>query len=80
MSLLTAPFVKNSHIYAEIYSKKHPEENLKVFQNQILNLVKRSEKQLPGKANFSTFLQLGCSNFRLKLCETPQSYQNCQRN
>ena len=42
--------------------------------------VKRSEKQLPSKANFSTFLQLNCSNFGLNLCEIPYSYQNFQRN
>ena len=27
--------------------------------------MKRSEKQLPSKSNFSTSLQLKCSNFRL---------------
>ena len=31
--------------------------------------VKRLEEQLQSKANFSTFLKLGCSNFRLKMCE-----------
>ena len=31
--------------------------------------MKRLEKQLPSKANFTTFLQLNCSNFRLKPCE-----------
>ena len=28
--------------------------------------MKRSGKQLPSRANFSTFLQFNCSNFRLK--------------
>ena len=27
----------------------------------------RSEKQLPSKANFSTFLQANCSDFKLKV-------------
>ena len=34
--------------------------------------MKRSEKQLPSKANFSTFLQLNYSNFRLKPYEKPK--------
>ena len=29
--------------------------------------MKRSEKKLPRKTNFSTFLEISCSNFRLKL-------------
>ena len=42
MSLLTAPIVKNSHIYAEIYFiflKKGPKTNLQVFQYEILTSV-----------------------------------------
>ena len=35
--------------------------------------VNLSEKQLPSKTNFSTFLQLNSFNFRLRLCE--RSYQ-----
>ena len=31
--------------------------------------MKSLEKQWPSKVNFSTFLQLIVSNFRLKLCE-----------
>ena len=38
--------------------------------------MKKSEKQLGLKANFSTFLPFNCSNFRLKQCERHQSYQN----
>ena len=34
----------------------------------MLTSVKTSEK-LPSKANSSNFLQLNCSDFRLKLCE-----------
>ena len=33
--------------------------------------MKGSEKQLPRAADFSTFLQHNCSNFRLKLCDRP---------
>ena len=33
----------------------------------------------PKVPNFGTCLQLNCSNFRLKLCERPLSYQHCQR-
>ena len=29
--------------------------------------MRRSEKKLPRKTNFSTFLEISCSNFRLKL-------------
>ena len=52
-------------------SKKRHKTNLKVFLYQISTSVKRSEKQLPSKANFSAFLLLNCPNFRLKLCEKP---------
>ena len=68
MTLLTALVVKNSHIQAGIYFiflNKCPKTNLKVFQYQISTTVKRSEKHLASKANFNTFLQLSCSNFRL---------------
>ena len=34
--------------------------------------MKRFQKQLPINANFSTFLQLNCSNFMLKLRERPR--------
>ena len=36
-----------------------------------IQLSEKLEKQLPIKENFSTFLQLDCSNFWLKLCERP---------
>ena len=58
MSLLTAFIVKNSYILAGIFFiflKKGPRPNLKGFQYQIWTLVKRSEKQLSSKTNFSTF-------------------------
>ena len=54
--------------------------NLKVFQYQISTSVKRSEKQLASKASFSTFLELSCLNFRLKLCERVKTYKKCERN
>ena len=28
---------------------------------------------------WAKLLQLNCSNFKLKMCEMPSSYQNCQR-
>ena len=84
---LAAPIVKNlgwylgSNLgwYLLYLSKKCPKTNLKVLQYQILTLVKRSEKQLPSKANFSLFLLLTCSNFSLELCDRHYSYQNCQK-
>ena len=42
--------------------------------------MKRSEKELPNKANFSNFLLLNCSNFRLKLFETLLSYKIVKEN
>ena len=36
-------------------STLHPKTNLNVFQDQISTTVKRSQNQLPSKANFSTF-------------------------
>ena len=71
MSLFTAFIVKNSPNLAGIYFiflKANPRPNLKDFQYQIWTLVKRSEKTLSSKTNFSTFLKISCSNFRLKLC------------
>ena len=43
------------------------------------NLSKKIEVTAT-KTNFSTFLQLSCSKFRLKLCERPKSYLNCEAN
>ena len=71
MSLLAAPIIKNSHIYAWIYIiylKKPSRPNLKGFQYQAWSSVKRSEKYLSNKTNFSIFLQINCSKFSLKLC------------
>ena len=42
--------------------------------------MKRPEKKLKSKANFSNFLQIHCLNFRLKLCERPYTSKNCERN
>ena len=81
--LLTALIVGSSHIFAGIYNiflKKRPAPNLKSFRYQIQTSVKRSGKQLSSKKNFTAFLHISCSNFRLKLCQKPQSYKNCQTN
>ena len=80
MSLLTALIVKNSHILAWswLFQKKCHRSNLKGFQYQIWKSVKRSGKWLSRKTNFSAFLWISCSNFRLKLCQRPQIYENCK--
>ena len=81
MSLLTASIVKNNHILAGIYFlRKCLLSNLKSFQYGTWTSVKRSGKHLSSKANFSTFLQISCSNFRLKLCQSPSSWENYQTN
>ena len=83
MSLLTALIVKNRAFLAGIYFiflKKRPGPNLKVFRYQILTSVKRLEKKLSSKAKFSTFQQLSCSSFRMKLCYRPHSYKIIQKN
>ena len=83
MSLLTALIVKNSHILAGIYViflKRRPRPNLKGFQYQLWTLEKRSKKWLSNKTTVSAFLQISCSNLRLKLCQRPQNYKNCQSN
>ena len=36
---------------------------------QNFDLNEKIGKELPGKTNFSIFLELNCSNFKLKLCE-----------
>ena len=49
-------------------SKKMSQTNLKIwksFNNKFGLLWKKSEKYFSSKINFSTFLQLSCSNFRL---------------
>ena len=33
-----------------------------------------------GKTNFSAFMEINGSNFRLKLCKRAYSYKNCQTN
>ena len=73
MSLLLFLIVKNNHNLAGTYFillKIHTRRNFKGFQYQIWTSVKRSEKQLSSKTNFSTFLYflVSSSNFRLKLC------------
>ena len=84
MSLLTALIVeKTSHTLAGIYFiilRKHPRPNLKGFQNQIWTSITKSGKKLVSKASFSAFLEMNCSNFRLKLCQRLQSYKNGQIN
>ena len=70
MPLLTDFMVKNSHILARIcfiFLTKRPKPNSKGFQYQIWTSVKRLGKQLSRKTNFSPFLQISCSNFKLKL-------------
>ena len=51
-------------------SKKRLKTNLKFLPNlpkyPISTSVKRAEKQLPSKANFSPFLQFNCPTFKLK--------------
>ena len=66
MSLLTGSIVKNRHILAGIL-KKRQRPILKDFQYEIWTSVKRSGKQLLSETNFIPFLQINCSNLRLKL-------------
>ena len=42
--------------------------------------MKGSEKQLSSKGSFCRFLQLNCSNVRLKQCQKPQSYKIVKEN
>ena len=83
MSLLTASIVKNKNSFdwnLLCLSKKLHRLDFKFFQFQIWTSLKRSEKQLPSKANFCPFLQIGRTNVSLKLYQRTQSYQNCQTN
>ena len=70
MSILTAPVVEKSFFgWNLLYlSKKGPRPNLKSFQYRIWTSGKISKTQLSCKTNFSTFLQISCLNFSLKLC------------
>ena len=83
MSLLIAPIIKKQ-LYLGwnlLYLfKKCPKTNLKVFQPQFLISVKWSGKHFSTKGRFSTFLQLSCLNFELKLCEKIWSSKSCKRN
>ena len=83
LCLLTALIVKNSHILIGIYFiflKKRPRPNLKGFQYQTWTSVKRSESSYQVNQNFTTFLQITGSNFNLKLCQRPKSYENVPKN
>ena len=60
-------------------SQIQPGRNLKVFRYWIWTSVKISVKKLSSKTKYSTFLQLSCSNFKLKLCKKPHSYHNSQK-
>ena len=68
MSLLTGKFVKTVTYRLEftLNFQETSKTNLKLFKYEISNSVKRLEKQLSSKANFSPFLQFNCCNFRLK--------------
>ena len=63
MSLLTAPVVKNSYIYARIY--------LIFIKSSSAKFQPQEKDGNSSKKNFSTFLQLSRSYVRLKLCEGP---------
>ena len=79
MSSLRVIIFENSKFVAEIYFiflKTSPRSNFKCFQYQIRTSVKKSQKQLSSKTNFITSFQIIDYNFRLKLCQSPQSYQN----
>ena len=83
LSLLTALILQSSPILARIYItflKNYCILKLKGFQFQIWSSVKRLVKYLLSKTNFSTFLHISCSSFRLKLCQRSKSYKNCQTN
>ena len=70
ISLLIAQIVQNSHTLTRIcfsLFEKSPETNLKAFQHRTWTSIDRLEKQLLNKTKFSTFLQLSCSNGKLKL-------------
>ena len=79
MSLLTALVVRNSHILEIIlFFKKTFYTKLKKCsisnwkrsrKRSEKRKVERSLKQLSNKINFSAFLQISRSNFRLKLLE-----------
>ena len=72
MFLSISLILENSHILVGIYFiflKSLPRSNLKGFPYEISR--KRSRKKLSSKTNFSSFLQISCSNFRLKRCERP---------
>ena len=60
-------FIKSRNLL--YVSKKRPKTIFKVFQYQISTSVKRWEKHLASKANFSTSLLISCSNFKIKLCK-----------
>ena len=79
MFLLTAPILKKQSYFdwnLLYLSKRRPWPSLKVFRYQIWTSVKGSVKLAASKTEFSTFLQLSCSNFQLKLCEKSLGCQN----
>ena len=81
ISFLTAKFDKCSLIYARIYfiSPKSVLKNTWKFFNTKFQpqSKKKPSNRLPRRKNFSTFLQLSCSNSLLKESERPYSHQKC---
>ena len=70
MAFFAAPTIQNIILRQE-FTLKRLKTNFKVLNYQILTSVKKLEKKLRGKANFSIFLLLNCFNFKLKLFERP---------
>ena len=73
MFLLTDWIVINYHISAAgiyfIFLNQRSRSNSKGFWYPIWTLVERLEKLLSSMTNFSAFLEITCSYFRLKLCQ-----------
>ena len=57
-------------------SERCPKKTWKSFNTEF----RPQWKQIQSKAKFSTFLELNCADFRLRLFERPYSYQNVHRN
>ena len=82
MLLLTAKFAKHSHILARIFIiflKNVLKKTWNSLNTKFQLQWKDRENSNQIRPNFRTYILLNGSNFKLKQCERPQSYQTVPR-
>ena len=83
MSLFRALIAKNSYILSWIYFiflKNVVDQTWKAFNTKFGPQCKDRESSYQVRQTLALFLHISCSNFKLKLCQRPESYKNCETN